>query len=160
MKRLLVLMLAAVFLFSGAAFAADVKDKRGEEVKAKSGGDAQTKGTKEGAPKAIKMKTTGTVLAISDGAMKLEKAGKDKKKEAMDFFLVKAFPEIKAGDKVNVTYVKKDGKNVAEAVSKVKEKTAKPPAAKKSAEPGPPAKDKRGEDVKAKSGGDVDTKKK
>jgi len=104
MKRLLVLMLAAVFLFSGAAFAAEpVKDKRGEDVKAKgSGKDVQTKGTKEGAPKAVKMKTTGTVMAISDGAMKLEKAGKDMK-ETMEFYLVKAFPEIKAGDKVNVT---------------------------------------------------------
>lgn len=163
MKRLLVLMLAVVFLFSGVAFAAEpVKDKRGEEVKAKTGTDVQTKGTKEAAPaapKVTKMKTTGTVLAISDGALKLEKMAKDKK-ETMDFYLIKAYPEFKAGDKVNVTYVVKDGKNMAEKVTKVKEKVAKEPAPKKPAEPGAPIKDKKGAEVKDKKGGEVETKKK
>lgn len=157
MKRLMVLMLAACFLFSGMAFAAEVKDKTGGVVKDKSGGDVKTKDVPA---KVAKMKATGTVLAISDGALKLESETKGKK-ETLDFFLVKSFPDIKAGDKVNVTYVVKDGKNVAEKVSKVKEKVkAKEPAPKKAVEPGTPVKDKTGGVVKDKTGEAVGTTKK
>lgn len=155
MKRLMVLMIAAAFLFSGMAFAADVKDKTGAPVKDKTGAAVQTKAPpKEAPPKPAKMKATGTVQAISDKTLKLDSEGK-----SMDFFLVKAFPEIKAGDKVNVTYTVKDGKNAASKVSKVKEPKKKEPAAKKPAAETTPVKDKTGAPVKDKTGKAVESKK-
>jgi hypothetical protein len=158
MKRVMVLMLAAVFLFSGAAFAAEVKDKSGAVVQDKTGKAVESKTIKEAPPKVTKMKATGTVLAISDSALKLERELKGKK-ETMDFSLVKAYPEVKTGDKVNVTYVAKDGKNAAEKVSKVKVKEPKAPAPKKPAQPTSAVKDKTGADVKDKSGAKVESKK-
>jgi hypothetical protein len=153
MKRLMVLMVAVVFLFSGMAFAADVKDKTGQAVKDKTGAPVQTKAPpKEAPPKVAKMKATGTVQAISDNALKLDSEGK-----TLDFFLLKSFPEIKAGDKVNVTYTVKDGKNTASKVSKVKEPKKKEPA-KKPAET-TPVKDKTGKEVKDKTGKAVESKK-
>jgi hypothetical protein len=150
MKRLMVLMVAVVFLFSGMAFAADVKDKTGQAVKDKTGAPVQTKAPpKEAPPKPAKMKATGTVQAISDNAMKLDSEGK-----TLDFSLVKAFKDIKAGDKVNVTYTVKDGKNTASKVSKVKA----PAPAKKPAET-TTVKDKTGQAVKDKTGKPVESKK-
>jgi hypothetical protein len=151
MKRLMVGMLAACFLFSGVAFA-QVKDKTGADVKDKSGAPVDTKSTKEAAPAVKKLRASGTVAAISDRALKLDREVKGKK-ETLDFSLAKAYPEVKAGDKVKVTYVVKDGKNAAEKVSKVKE-----PAPKKAAEPGKQVKDKTGADVKTKGGGKVESK--
>lgn len=155
MKRCLVLMLGAVFLFSGVAFAADeVKARSGGDVKARSGGDVKARTPKEAPPKVTKMKASGTVVSISDSALKLERDVKGNK-EAMDFSLAKASPDVAAGDKVNVTYVVKDGKNVAEKVAKVKEKKETP---KKAAAPGQPVKARSGGDVKAKSGGEVQSR--
>lgn len=151
MKRLMVLMVAAVFLFSGMALA-QVKDKAGGEVKARSGGEVKTKTPKEAPPKVTKMKASGTVLSISDSALKLERDIKGKK-EPMDFSLSKAVPDVKAGDKATVTYVVKDGQNVAEKVAKAKE-----PAPKKSAAPGQPLKARSGGEVKARSGGQAVSK--
>ena len=148
MKRVMVLMVAAIFLFSGVVFAAEaVKDKAGGEVKAKSGGEVKAKEKKAAPPKVDRKKASGTVSAISDTALKLQA------KESMDFVLAKAYPDVKAGDKVTVTYVVKDGKNVAEKVAK-----AKPPAEKKAAAPGKDVKSKSGGEVKSKSGGEVKSK--
>jgi hypothetical protein len=153
MKRFMVLMLAVVFLFSGAAFAAEVKDKTGEPVKTKRGGDVKTRSIKESPPKPTTMKAAGTVLAISGNALQLERDVKGKK-ETMDFFLVKVFPDVKVGDKVTVVYKVKDGKNFAEKVTKVKVKAP----TKKTVAPGKPVKDKSGAAVKDKSGAAVESK--
>ena len=99
MKRVLVLLVAAIFLFSGAAFAADAK-------------------AKPAPAKTTSMTATGKVVDLSDTALKLERSAKGKT-ETMEFGLDKPVsPDIKAGDKVTVRYVKKDGKNVATKVSK------------------------------------------
>ena len=108
MKRLMVVLLAVVFLFAGTAFAAE-----------------KAKGT---APaKAAKMTAVGQVLEISDKALKLDRKGKEKS-EVMDFALDKAVGGVKAGDKVTVHYTVKDGKNVATKVTKAEaKKTEKAP---------------------------------
>lgn len=153
MKRWMVLMVAVVFLFSGMAFAAEVKDKSGKAVKDRTGAPVQSKDAPKAAPpKAATMKATGTVQAISPNALKLGSEGK-----TLDFFLVKVFPSIKAGDKVKVTYTVKDGKNVASRVTKVKEPKKKEPAKKKAA-PTIPVKDKTGKEVKDKTGKPVQSK--
>ena len=108
MKRLMVVLLAVAFLFAGTAFAAD---------KAKAPAPA----------KAAKMTAVGTVLEISDKALKLDRKGKEKS-EVMDFALDKPAADVKAGDKVTVHYTVKDGKNVATKVTKA---TTKKPAPKK-----------------------------
>jgi hypothetical protein len=109
MKRLMVVLLAVAFLFAGTAFAA-------EKAKAPA------------APKAAKMTAVGTVLEISDKALKLDRKGKEKS-EVMDFALDKPAADVKAGDKVTVHYTVKDGKNVAtkvaKAATKAKEKAPK-----------------------------------
>lgn len=103
MKRVMVLLLTAVFLFAGAAFAAD-----------------QTKGgaAKAAPAKTAKMTATGKIVELSDTALKLERSAKGKT-ETKDFGLEKPLgPDLKVGDKVTVHYVTKDGKNVATKVSK------------------------------------------
>ncbi|MEW6668309.1 MAG: hypothetical protein AB1512_24105 [Thermodesulfobacteriota bacterium] len=112
MKRLMVVLLAMVFLFAGTAFAAE-----------------KTKGAAKPAPaKAAKMTAVGTVLEISDKTLKLDRKGKEKS-ELMDFALDKPAADVKAGDKVKVHYTVKDGKNIAtkvtKATTKAKEKTPK-----------------------------------
>lgn len=107
MKRVLVLLVAAIFLFSGAALAA-----------------TQAKGGKTS--KTASMTASGKVVEISPTALKLDRAAKGKS-ETMEFGLDKPTPaEIKAGDKVTVHYVQKEGKNVATKISKAApKKTAK-----------------------------------
>ena len=97
------------------------------------------------------MTVAGTVLDISDKALKLERSVKDKK-EAMDFTLEKAVEGVKAGDKVTVTYVAKDGKNVVQKVVKAKEAVKK--------EAGQAVKGKTAGEVKGKAAGQVEGKKK
>ncbi|MCG6536337.1 MAG: hypothetical protein L7F78_16950, partial [Syntrophales bacterium LBB04] len=128
-----------------------VKDKGGAAVTDKGGKDVQTKAAKPAQPKVAKMTVAGKVLDISDKALKLERVVKEKA-ETMDFVLEKAVEGVKAGDKVTVTYVVKDGKNVVQKVTKAKEAVKKGEAA------GQAVKDKAGKTVKTKSGGDVGTK--
>lgn len=108
MRRVMVLVLAVVFLFAGAAFAAD-----------------QTKaGAAKTAPaKTAKMTATGKVLDVSDNMLRLERSVKGKA-ETTEFGLEKPLTDVKIGDKVTVHYVSKDGKKVATKVSKA-EATAK-----------------------------------
>ena len=106
MKRLMVVLLAVAFLFAGTAFAAE---------KAKAPAPA----------KAAKMTAVGTVLEISDKALKLDRKGKEKS-EVMDFALDKPAADVKAGDKVTVHYTMKDGKNMATKVTKAAPPKAKP----------------------------------
>jgi hypothetical protein len=108
MKKVMVLLLAAVFLFAGAALAAD-----------------QPKSAAKAAPaKTAKMTATGKIVELSDTALKLERSAKGKT-ETMDFGLEKPVgADLKVGDKVTVQYVSKDGKNVATKVNKAAKKAA------------------------------------
>ncbi len=101
MKRLMVLLLAALFLFSGVAFGAE---------KAK-------EGAKAAPAKQAKMTATGKIVQLSDTLLVVERSVKGKA-ETMEFALEKPLADMKAGDKVTVHYVAKDGKNVATKVTK------------------------------------------
>jgi hypothetical protein len=116
MKRLMVLVVGLVFLFCASAFAA-------EPVKAPA--------------KVAKMSATGKVTEISDTALKIERTVKGKA-EMKEFVLEKP-AKAKVGDKVKVSYVEKEGKNVASKVTKVvmKKKAAAKPAEEKPAAPAP-----------------------
>lgn len=74
-----------------------------------------------------------------DAAAKTMVAKDAKGEMTFDVAGVKKMPELKAGDKIGVTYVEKDGKNVAKKVAVAKEKAKKPKKEAKPAEPKPAA---------------------
>ena len=82
------------------------------------------------AVRVTRMRAAGVVTEISDTTLKIERKVKDKV-ETMEFALEKPVTKIKAGDKVKVSYITKDDKNVAARVSadvsqKVVKKVKKP----------------------------------
>jgi hypothetical protein len=135
MKRLMVLVVGLVFLFCASAFAAD-KPAAATATKA-----APVAAEPVKAPaKVTKMSATGKVTEISDTALKIERTVKGKA-EMKEFVLEKP-AKAKVGDKVKVSYIEKEGKNVASKVTKVvvKKKAAKAaakPAEEKPAAPAP-----------------------
>ena len=108
MKRLLLFVVGLSFIFCASAFAVDqpAPAAKPEPVKA--------------APvKVAKMQATGKVMEVTDTMLKIEKMVKGKA-EMKEFVLEKPVAKIKAGDKVTVFYVEKEGKMMAMKVHKVK----------------------------------------
>ena len=143
MKRLMIFVVGLVFVFSTVAFAVDkpaaaAKAKEPVAVTEKATAAAPKAAVAEPVAKAVKetkMTATGKVTEISDVMLKIERTVKGKT-ETMEIVLEKACLKIKVGDKVKVTYVTKDGKDVAvKVVSKVAKKSAK--KAKKAEEAAP-----------------------
>ena len=74
-------------------------------------------------PKLVTVKTikepnvtlTGTVKETTNTTIVVDRIVKDKK-ETLEFALDKAVEKIKAGDKVKVSYIKKEGKYIAKQV--------------------------------------------
>ncbi|MFA4917347.1 MAG: hypothetical protein WC560_11855 [Syntrophales bacterium] len=112
MKRLLVLMVAVSFIFCGSVFAVETTKAKAAPV------DPAAAVPAKAMEKETKMSATGKVTEISDTMLKIDRHVKGKT-EAMEFSLEKACSKISAGDKVKVSYVTKDGKNVASKVTKV-----------------------------------------
>ena len=127
MKRLLVLFVALTFLFCGSVFAAEAAKAKPAVPAAKAEPDAMPAKAME---KETKMSATGKVTEISDTMLKIERTVKGKA-ETMEFTLEKASPEIAAGDKVKVSYVTKDDKNITVKVTKITKKVTKKHAKKK-----------------------------
>lgn len=98
--------LAVLLLFSGApVLAVDHADRKaGKAVPA-----ADTRITR--------MKAAGTVTEISDAVLKIERTAKGKM-ETMEFVLEKPVVKIMVGDKVQVSYVTRETRNVATKVTK------------------------------------------
>jgi len=105
MKDLIVFVAIFVFVFSACIFAAE----RPSATPAKNE-----------APKAVSMKPhketrvsiTGVVKEISDTVITVERTVKGKT-ETVGFFLEKPLEQIKVGEKVRVSYVKREDKYVA-----------------------------------------------
>ena len=68
------------------------------------------------APKETRVSITGVVKDISETMILVERTVKGKT-ETMEFVLEKPVEMIKAGDKVRVSYFKKEGKHIATRVS-------------------------------------------
>jgi len=128
MKRLLVFVVGLSFLFCASAFAVD------QPVPA-----AKPEPAKAAVVKVAKMQATGKVLEVTDVLLKIEKMVKGKA-ETKEFVLEKPVAKIKAGDKVTVVYVEKEGKMVAMKVAKAKaaKKPVKAAPAKPEAKPAAP----------------------
>ncbi len=70
---------------------------------------------KSSSARVTKVRVAGVVTEISDTSLKIERKVRDQV-ETMDFVLEKPVPKIKAGDKVRVSYVIKEDKNIATRV--------------------------------------------
>jgi len=109
MKRVMVLMIGFVFLFSLTVMAV-------EQV------SATTAAPEAAKVKVAKKQKTGTVVGLSDEMIKIEFTKKGKK-DSMTFALTKP-AKVSVGEKVTVYYTEKDGKKEAFKV-KVKKASAK-----------------------------------
>jgi hypothetical protein len=102
MRHLMVFIMGLAFAFGAMAFAPD----KPTDIPAK---------TQPAKAASIKKETrvsfTGIVKEISNTTIMVERAVKGNV-EIMEFALDKPVEGIKAGDKVKISYVKKDGKNV------------------------------------------------
>lgn len=104
MKRMMFFVAVFVFMFNVSAFAANGTSA----PPAKAG---PSKATAAKTLKETRVSITGVVKELSDTMIMVERTVKGKT-EVMEFALEKPVEKIKAGDKVRVSYIKKDGKNV------------------------------------------------
>lgn len=146
MKKILVLIVAALFIFSaaGMSFAAEQKAAAPAAEKKEA---APAKAEEKKAPEKVKQ-VTGDVAAVDAKANTLTVKGKkgDVMLSADDKTTVKigkdkkTLADVKVGDKAVVKYVEADGKNTAKSITveaakaEMKKEEAKP------AEPAKPAK--------------------
>jgi len=66
-------------------------------------------------PRETRMRVTGIVTEITADTIRIERAVTA---ELMDFTLEKSLDKIKAGDKVTISYIQKEDKNIALRVNK------------------------------------------
>ncbi len=107
MKRLSVGMIVIAFVFGALAFAAEQGVKTPSKVEP----------AKAAAIKIVKMKATGRVVEVTDTSLKIERTAKGTV-EPFEFALEKPLTKIKVGDKVSITYILKDEKNVITRITK------------------------------------------
>jgi hypothetical protein len=109
MKRLIVFVAGFVFVFSAYIFAADGPSTAPAKTE-------PSKAVTMKPPKETRVSITGIVKEISDTTIVVERTVKGKT-EIMEFALDKPVVKIKAGDKVRVSYIKKEDKYIARRVT-------------------------------------------
>jgi hypothetical protein len=107
MKRVTVWIIAAAFAFSALTFAGD------QVVKVR----PKPEPAKVTTEKVVGMKATGKVVDVTDTSLKIERTVKGAV-EPFEFALEKPLTKIKVGDKVIITYIIKDEKNVITRITK------------------------------------------
>jgi len=112
MRRFTLVVVGLAFTFCALAFATDKPSVI----------PSNTQPVKKAAPikarKETRVSLTGIVKEISDTTVMVERTVKGNV-ETMEFTLDKPVENIKAGDKVKISYVKKEGKNIAMKVAPV-----------------------------------------
>jgi ribosomal protein S1 len=108
MKHLILLVAGFVLIFTVSVFAAN-------GISATPAKTEPSKAVTVKPPKETKVSITGVVKEFTDTMIMVERTVKGKT-ELMEFALDKPVEKIKAGDKVKVSYIKKDGKNMATRV--------------------------------------------
>ena len=106
MRRLMSIVLI-IGIFCASAFLYAATSDRAEKASSAPGAPASVRVTK--------MRAAGKVIEITDVALKIERKVRDKV-ETMDFALETPLIKIKAGDKVRVSYITREDKNVATKV--------------------------------------------
>jgi hypothetical protein len=114
-KRLLFALTLVVLITVAFAFAAEKSSLQDTKP-----GGVKVATAKAASSKEIKLKATGKVMEVSETNLKIERnvRGKDGAPEIMEFVLEKP-KKVETGDKVSVTYIKREGKDVALRVAKV-----------------------------------------
>jgi hypothetical protein len=108
MKTVFLYIVCGFFLLAAFAFAADKSAT--ESIKANAG--------KKISVKAAKMNARGKVIEISDNAVTIERAVRDKV-EKVSFNLDKPVENVAVNDFVSIAYIEKDGKLMASRVTKI-----------------------------------------
>ena len=111
MKHLIVLVAFFILIFSSSAFAVE----GAPTVPAKA---ETSKAVTPKLPKETRVSITGVVKEISDTMVMVERTVKGNT-ETMQFVLDKPVGQINPGDKVRVSYIKKDDKLIAIRVNRV-----------------------------------------
>jgi hypothetical protein len=106
MRRLMTIF-SIVGIFCASAFLYAAPSDRPEKALSAPGATAAVRVTK--------MRAAGVVIEVTDLTLKIERKVKDKA-ETMEFALEKPSVNIKAGDKVRVSYITREDKNVATKV--------------------------------------------
>ena len=112
MKLLLFTVTLVVLITVVFAFAADKSSLPATKPEPVKAATAKAVSLKE-----IKLNATGKVIEVSETNLKIERTVKEAS-EIMEFVLEKP-KKVEIGDKVNVTYIKKEGQDVALRVAKV-----------------------------------------
>jgi hypothetical protein len=124
MKRFMLFAIMLFFVLCASAFAADKAAPGTTTIAPGKPALAQI------APsKIVRMRATGVVVEISNTMIKINRTVKENT-EFMAFSLESPLPSIKVGDHVNISYITKNGGNVAIWVYPVKQypiKQQKPP---------------------------------
>ena len=111
MKHLIVLVAFFVFILNVCAFASDGTSTAPAKAE-------PSKAVTPKPPKETRVSISGVVKEISDTMVMVERTVKGNT-ETMQFVLYKPVEQINAGDKVRVSYIKKDDKLIAIRVSPV-----------------------------------------
>jgi hypothetical protein len=111
MKHLIVLVAFFVFILNVCAFASDGTSTAPAKAE-------PSKAVIPKLPKETRVSISGVVKEISNTMVMVERTVKGNT-ETMQFVLYKPVEQIKAGDKVRVSYIKKDDKLIAIRVSPV-----------------------------------------
>jgi hypothetical protein len=109
MKQMILLVAVFFLMFNVSAFAANGTSATPAKAD-------PSKAVTVKPPKETKVSITGVVKEITDTMITVERTVKGKT-EIMEFLLDKPVGKIMAGNKVRVSYIKKDGKNVATRVT-------------------------------------------
>ena len=126
MKRFILSMIGLVFIFGASVFAITPSDTpQGKAPVPKT--SSVKKPVAKPMPRETRMRAIGTVKDLTDTLLRIER---NVTAEVMEFNLENPLPKISAGDKVVVSYIEKEGKNIAKKVNKAvaKKKSVSPQA--------------------------------
>lgn len=127
MKHVWWILIVLSLMFSSAVFAAETTGAASPATPAVTAAPPATPQAAAPAPvKVPKMTASGKVVEITDTLLKMSRTIKGNV-ESMEFVLEKPVAKIAVGNQVKVSYVEKEGHNVALKVQKI-EKIAKAPA--------------------------------
>jgi len=107
MKRFMLVIIGLMFWLGIPAFAADSAGTAPVKIEPRKASSAKITDTKT-----VRMRATGMVVEISDTMIKIDRSVKENR-EFMDFSLEKPIPFIHVGDHVTVSYITKNGINIA-----------------------------------------------
>ena len=115
MKRWVLTILGIAFLSASAAFAIHPSESAQNKTSPATV-TTQVSPQAKPIPRETRMRATGTVLEMTANFLRIERTVTA---EPMDFYLEKPLDKIAVGDKVNISYIKKEDKNMAVRVNKV-----------------------------------------